>query len=98
MADLPRDPDTTDDTDVRRDPRSTTGTPRWVKVSVITAIVVALLVILMLSGVLGEHGPGRHTRSGGLGGPPPSSTVLAQPHTPSSGDLLSGHTPPEVQG
>jgi len=61
MADLPRDPDTTDDTDVRRDPRSTTGTPRWVKVSVITAIVVALLVILMLSGVLGEHGPGRHT-------------------------------------
>lgn len=73
----PRDPDTAENTDVGGDPRSTTGTPRWVKVSLIAAIVLALLVILMLSGVLGEHGPGRHTHSGGLSSPAPSSTVRA---------------------
>jgi len=98
MADLPRDPDTADGTDVRRGAGSAPGTPRWVKVSVITAIVVAVLVILMLSGLLGQHGPGRHVHSGGLGAPRSSSHVLTQDHALSSGDLVSGHTPPGVQG
>lgn len=78
MADPPTNPDTAED---GRDPGSTTGTPRWVTVSVAIAIVVVVLVILMLSGVLGEHGPGRH--SGGLDSPTPSSYVLARHHTPS---------------
>ncbi|SDH51004.1 hypothetical protein SAMN05192558_10220 [Actinokineospora alba] len=38
------------------------GVPRWVKVSLIAvAALIALLVILMATGVLGgDHGPGRH--------------------------------------
>jgi hypothetical protein len=67
MADPPRSPNTGDDSGVRPDRGSTTGTPRWVKVFAIIAIVVALLVVIvLLTG--GGHGPGRHTPSGGLGG------------------------------
>jgi ABC-type transporter Mla subunit MlaD len=52
MADLPPDPD------------FTPGTPRWVKVfGIIAAVVVLLFVILLIAGG-GQHGPGRHTRSG----------------------------------
>jgi hypothetical protein len=36
------------------------GMPRWVKVSgIIFAVVLVLLVVLMLTGVLGQHGPGQ---------------------------------------
>ena len=57
MADPPIDPD--DDT----------GTPRWVKVFGIIALVVALLfVALMLFGGSGGHGPRRHLGSCGGGG------------------------------
>ncbi|MFN2511858.1 MAG: hypothetical protein ABR568_10490 [Pyrinomonadaceae bacterium] len=52
MADLSPDPDSNGHTG-----DETCGTPRWVKVFGIIAIVLALLfVILMLAG----HGPGRH--------------------------------------
>jgi hypothetical protein len=41
------------------------GTPRWVKV---TAIVVGLLIllflVLQLTGIAGEHGPGMHASTG----------------------------------
>jgi hypothetical protein len=48
-------------------------TPRWVKVFVIILLVLAALVILMLTGILGEgHGPGRH--GGGHGATPPQNT------------------------
>jgi ABC-type transporter Mla subunit MlaD len=41
---------------------STTGTPRWVKVFALIALVVILLfVILLITGRGGDHGPGRHT-------------------------------------
>jgi hypothetical protein len=47
---------------------STPGTPRWVKVFGIVALLVVLLfVILLLTG--GPHGPGRHT-AGGAGHTP----------------------------
>lgn len=47
---------------------STTGTPRWVKVFGVVALVVVVLFIgLMIFGG-GEHGPGRHTPSGDAGG------------------------------
>ena len=47
------------------------GTPRWVKVFGIIALVLALLVgIMLLAG--GEHGPGRHI--------PPAS--VTEDHTP----------------
>jgi hypothetical protein len=60
---------------VESDSGSTTGTPRWVKVfGVIALIVIGLFVIVALVG--GEHGPGRHTPGGsntpGIHtGPPP---------------------------
>lgn len=45
------------------------GTPRWVKVFGIIAIVVILLFfILMFTRGPGGHGPGRHTGFGGSGG------------------------------
>ena len=59
------------------DRESLTGTPRWVKVfGVIALVVVVLFVVVMLIGG-GEHGPGRHTPGGGSDtprghtGPPP---------------------------
>jgi cytochrome c oxidase subunit 2 len=58
--DSPRDPHTGDD-GVGADRGSATGLPRWVKVLGIVALVVALLVVILrLTGVGGEHGPGRH--------------------------------------
>jgi hypothetical protein len=43
--------------------RWTAGVPRWVKVFVITALGLALLMVvaMLLSG--GQHGPGRHLSS-----------------------------------
>ena len=57
------------------------GTPRWVKVSGIIALVLVLLVgIMMLAGVGGDHGPGRHMPSGGAGGhTPPIEPGVQQP-------------------
>jgi len=63
MADPPRYPDTDDDTGVGPDRESTTGTPRWVKVFGIIALVVVLLFVILLftRGPGGGHGPSRHT-------------------------------------
>lgn len=53
---------------------STTGLPRWVRISgIIAGIVVLLIVILLLTSGPGGHGPGRHTPSGGLGQTPAPS-------------------------
>ena len=45
------------------DRKSTTSTPRWVKVSGLVVIILVLLAvaIMVISG--GEHGPGRHMPS-----------------------------------
>ena len=43
------------------DPPSYPGAPRWVKVSGIIVIVLALLVVIAIfTGIGGPHGPGRH--------------------------------------
>jgi len=75
MADPPPYPGAGDDTGVGPGRESTTGTPRWVKVSGIIALaLVVLFVIVMLTG--GGHGPGRHTLSdGGPGGQARPSSV-----------------------
>ena len=73
MADLPPYPDTGDEGGAGPDRSSTSGTPRWVKVLGIIALVLVLLGgIIVFTGVGGEHGPGRSTPSGGAGGHPPS--------------------------
>ena len=59
MADPSPYPETGDDTGAAPDPESTTGTPRWVYVFGVVALVVVLLfVVLLVAG--GGHGPGRH--------------------------------------
>ncbi len=50
------------------------GTPRWVKVFGIIVIALVLLVVIMYIG--GDHSPGRHTASGDPGGQVPTSSVM----------------------
>jgi hypothetical protein len=45
------------------------GVPRWVKVFVITALGVALLMVLLMLVSGGRHGPGRHVSSAGFDAP-----------------------------
>lgn len=46
--------------------------PRWVKVfGIIGIVLVLLVVIIMYTGLSGEHGPGRHLRSGAPAGHTP---------------------------
>jgi hypothetical protein len=56
-------------TDPFSDPNTSneTGTPRWVKVFAIIALIVVLLLgILKLTGFGGEHGPSRHAPPVGI--------------------------------
>jgi hypothetical protein len=44
-----------------RDDDSPPGVPRWVKVAaIVVGALVLVFVVLQLTGVAGEHGPGRH--------------------------------------
>jgi hypothetical protein len=43
--------------------RWTAGVPRWVKVFVITALGLALLMVVVMLVSGGQHGPGRHLSS-----------------------------------
>jgi hypothetical protein len=77
MADLPPRPDTGDDTGPEAD-RATTatpypGTPRWVKLSGIVALVLVLVMVIVLLASGGDHGPGRHMPSGGDGDARPAA-------------------------
>ena len=43
------------------------GAPRWVKIFGIIILIVALLVaVMVLTGIGGEHGPGRHTSAASI--------------------------------
>ncbi|HVE96959.1 MAG TPA: hypothetical protein VNA67_08245 [Pseudonocardiaceae bacterium] len=66
MADPPPYPRAGDDTGVRPDRGSSTNAPRWVKVSGIIVVILALLMggLMLFGGSLGDHGPGRHTPVG----------------------------------
>jgi hypothetical protein len=81
MADPPRYPDSSSNTG------DDTGTPRWVKVFGIIALVVVLLfVILMFArGPGGRHGPGRHIPSGDTGDQAPPSSVTEDDTAPKGG-------------
>lgn len=42
------------------------GMPRWVKIAgIVVLALVLLLLVLRLTGVGGDHGPGRHLSQGG---------------------------------
>lgn len=59
------------------DPSAYRGTPRWVKIFGIIAIVlVVLYIILHVAGVGGRHGPGRHSGSGDVSGQTPPASVI----------------------
>jgi hypothetical protein len=59
-----------EDTDTGGDRDSGTGLARWLKVSVIVALVIGLLIVTMLLIGGGEHGPARHGFSGEPTGQP----------------------------
>ena len=64
-------------------PRSETGeapgTPRWVKVFALIALIVLLLVVIVMVAGGGTHGPSRHMPSGDAGHQmSPSSFVAVQ--------------------
>ncbi len=79
MTDLPDSPRPSDEMYERK---SATGIPRWVKVSGIVVLLLALVVVLAMLVGGGEHGPSRHG-SGGLGPVTPSS--VAAVHVPPEG-------------
>lgn len=72
MADPPPYSNAGDDAGVESEGEST-GTPRWVKVFGIIAIIVAVLFIILLVAGGGHHGPSRHRLSSGR----PSSATLS---------------------
>ena len=59
------------------------STPRWVKIVGIIALVLVLLVgIMLLTGIGGGHGPGRHMPAGGAGGHAPPTSAMETTHDP----------------
>ena len=73
---------------------SAPSTPRWVKVfGIIVIVVVLLLGIIMLSGIGGQHGPGRHMPSGDTTRQTSLSSLI-EDYTP-PGAVLGGHVLPE---
>ena len=71
MTDLPHDlhPGTSTDTTETTSPG---GMPRWVRVFLLVGLALVLLFVVgKLTGVGGDHGPGRH----GGGGATPTSVV-----------------------
>jgi hypothetical protein len=41
------------------------GMPRWVKIAaVVVGLLILLFVVLQLTGIAGEHGPGMHSSTG----------------------------------
>jgi hypothetical protein len=83
MTDRSLFPDTYEDSNAGLGPdRPLTGAPRWVKVFGIIALSLAVLFIgLKVTGLGGNHGPGRH----GGGGTTPSSVPDDGARTPPPG-------------
>jgi hypothetical protein len=59
-----------EDTGVAPDHGSPPRMPGWVKWSaIVIGILIVVFVVLQLTGLGGEHGPGRHKSPGGAGAP-----------------------------
>jgi hypothetical protein len=75
----PRDTDDAEAAHATAAPDS--GTPRWVKVAGIIALVVlVMLLVALLSG--GKHGPGRHLGDSGAGSLPAVAATALADHAP----------------
>ena len=84
MTNWPPSTDTGEDIDASLDPehQRTSGAPRWVKVFAIIALALAVLFVgLKVTGLGGNHGPGRHGRTGTA----PSGVTENGGHTPAPG-------------
>jgi hypothetical protein len=69
----------TGDTAAGPAPERPPTTPLWVKVSGLIGIVLVLLVVVMMcTGIGGEHGPGRHLPSGSTNGHTPAIAHAVQ--------------------
>ena len=90
MADLSPYPDTGDETGAEPDRGSPPGTPLWVRVFGIIALVVILLFVILLSTRGPHRGPSRHTGSGGPDGRTVPAVVM-EDRTASG--ALGGHDP-----
>lgn len=67
MSDVPSFASTTDERgSLRGRAAAYPGTPRWVKVGAIVAVVLVLLLTLVMVVTGGEHGPMRHIPSAGV--------------------------------
>lgn len=83
MSDQSRDVGTDEQTRAEPD-GGVTAMPRWVKVSlIIVAVLVLAFVLLRITGVGGQHGPGRHMGPGGGAGQTSDSSVTE--HRPPAG-------------
>ncbi|MEJ7791700.1 MAG: hypothetical protein WKF65_07005 [Gaiellaceae bacterium] len=69
------DPTPSPDTGTSPGRETPAGTPRWVKVFGIVALVVVVLFIVVLLVGGAEHGPGRHSPSSDPGGHAPPAGV-----------------------
>jgi hypothetical protein len=75
MDEPPRYPDSADEPAGAPERESSTGTPRWVKVSAVVALIVVVLFVVLL--IAGGHNPGRHTGAGGGG-----ASLVSLPSSP----------------
>ena len=63
------------------------GTPRWVKVAgVIALVILVMLVVALLSG--GKHGPGQHVDTGARASPAVAASSVADDPAPAPGAVL----------
>lgn len=91
MTDLP--PNTTPKVGVSRRV-DYPGIPRWVKIpGIVVAGLVLLAVVLMLTGIGGPHGPGRHLPSADAAGRTSPPAPVEEPTTSGVGDPTPGVRP-----
>lgn len=77
------DPDPGPDLDGGLDGGTPPGMPRWVKVSaIVVGVLILLFLVLQLTGIAGNHGPGRHSSAGIT--PPAGHTEPAPPSSASA--------------
>ena len=75
------------------EPRTYPGTPGWVKiVGIAFAVLVLVFVVMAITGLGGEHGPGRHGLPQADTGPEAGSSLMTD--NPDGGHMIEGHGQP----